>query len=100
MAEKIADIIMYVLLGIDGLIVLCFFFLLFMFFSDPYGGTQGQILRELRKLNDPNFEKKELESHLAVSRALLYTFIFGVIFIPLSIVFIFLIFYLIEPTKA
>lgn len=100
MAEKIADIIMYVLLGIDGLIVLFFFAFLYTFFSDPYAGTQGQILRELRKQNDPDFEKKELKSHLAVTHALLYIFVFGGLFIVLSIVFIFLIFYLLEPAKA
>ncbi len=94
--EKAVDIVTYILLGIDGLIVLWFFFLLFLFFMDPYGGTDGQILRELRKQNDPDFEKKELESHLAVSRALLRTFIFGGLFIMASAGIIILMLYLTE----
>ena len=94
MADKIVNYVTIALLGIDGLIVLWFFFLVYLFFMDPYGGTDGQILRELRKQNDPEFKKKELEAHQAVSRALLQTLGYGGLFIMASFGIIFLMLYL------
>ena len=100
MAEKIVQYVTYALLGIDGLIVIWFFLLVLSFFADPYGGTQGQILKELRKQNDPDFEKKEGEEAMKTLKTMGYTLLYGGAFIGCSFLIIFGMYWLLDKFKG